>query len=461
MNGGSDTGAAKYAATNGGWNSGTGVFTPTSGDPSAVSPTLVGQFASVFVDGATTPVFIGRVTARDSTTITVSTTAKSGTAPTTAGSGISINVGGVWLGPVGAVSFPFGFITTTQTNAAGDTFRVNFVNGTNYAITAAMTHGNAGPGVFQGCSGTAGDGGKATFDGGTSGASYILLTVSGAENSFRDLIFQNNGATGNQVGVTTLQNRAFFWRCVFNSLRGTGVKLGGGSSLLFECEAYGCGQNNSSTHSGFELSNTMAVRCISHDNAGSNINGFYVNGGTTTLDSCIADTNGGSGILVVQNGQNFFIKNCDIYNNGGSGVSITALAVIMMIENINLAKNGAAGSGYGISDTGGSSIIQVLNCGFGSGTQANTSGPTNGLNAANVIGSITYASNITPWVDPANGDFRINLAAAQGTGRGNFTQTAASYAGSVGYPDVGSNQHLGGGGGKILRSSTIEGLGTI
>ena len=37
-----------------------------------------------------------------------------------------------------------------------------------------------------------------------------------------------------------------------------------------------------------------------------------------------------------------------------------------------------------------------------------------------------------------NGDFRINLTAAKGTGRGTYMQTAASYTGTVGYPDVGA-----------------------
>jgi hypothetical protein len=57
-------------------------------------------------------------------------------------------------------------------------------------------------------------------------------------------------------------------------------------------------------------------------------------------------------------------------------------------------------------------------------------------------GTVTYANDVTPWVDPANGDFRINLAAAKGAGRGTFTQTAASYTGTIGYPDIGAAQHL-------------------
>lgn len=60
MNGGSDAGSATVTYTNGGWNSGTGVFTPASGNPSSAGVT-VGQFASVYADGGTTPAFVGRI----------------------------------------------------------------------------------------------------------------------------------------------------------------------------------------------------------------------------------------------------------------------------------------------------------------------------------------------------------------------------------------------------------------
>ena len=96
-----------YSATNGGWNSGTGVFTPTSGNPSL--SVTAGDFAHVFVDGSTTPTRIARVTSVNSTTVTLSTTAGVGTAPTTAGRGVFFNSGGGWggAGGGGGVSFSF------------------------------------------------------------------------------------------------------------------------------------------------------------------------------------------------------------------------------------------------------------------------------------------------------------------------------------------------------------------
>jgi hypothetical protein len=81
------------------------------------------------------------------------------------------------------------------------------------------------------------------------------------------------------------------------------------------------------------------------------------------------------------------------------------------------------------------------------------------LNATDAVisGNVTYANDVTPWTDPANGDFRISLAAAKGAGRGTYTQTAASYAGTVGYPDIGAAQSTGGGGSSSSRMVNIRG----
>lgn len=89
---------------------------------------------------------------------------------------------------------------------------------------------------------------------------------------------------------------------------------------------------------------------------------------------------------------------------------------------------------------------------------ANTSGQTNGLDDFDIIGSVTYANDVTPWVDPANGDFRIDLAAAQGTGRGAFLQTDGSHAGTVSYPDIGAAQHEdAGGSGATVHMPNLNG----
>jgi len=448
VNAGSTTsGTATYTATNGGWNSGTGVFTPTSGDPSAT--VSVGDFASVYLDAATLAVFVGRVTAVSSTTITVSTTAKSGTAPTTGGSGLTCKVGGCWKGPNAAIGFPFNFAAAAMTDSSANPCRVNFKNNAIYSITAAMTQTLLGNLAFQGYSATAGDGGRAIIDGGTSGSSYVLLTISGLIGLTRDLIFQNNGATGSADGVSVTGTRQMMSGCVFNSIRGSGLAFSGSAStILSEIEAYACNQSNTSGKGGLDLAGSAVMygtRLIAHDNAGNNSFGIRLGSAFSILDDVIVETNGGAGIVLSSVNGVYVLNNVDAYSNGGSGVLANSIGNIsLQIENSNLVKNGA----YGIDVSAISSLSNVLlrNNGYGAGTQANTSG--NIISGINLVSenAVTYASNVTPWVDPANGDFRINLAAAKNTGRGAFTQTASSYAGAIGYPDIGAAQAQSAGG---------------
>jgi hypothetical protein len=455
LNAGSTTAdVAAYTATNGNWSSTTGVFTPTSGNPSL--SVAVGDFCSVYPDAATVGVFVARVTAVSSTTITLSTTAKAGTAPTTGATGISLKAGGAWKGPNGASGFPFGFVASTLTNAAGSLPRVNLKGGTNYAITAAMTHAN--PGVtFQGYTSSPGDGGRATVDGGTSGASYTLLTLSGAAQGcvLADMLLQNNGVTGSVTALSVQGTNSVVFRCVVSNVRGSGFLTGNNGVVLAECEGYGCNQSNGSGLGGFWLNgNGLAIRCVSHDNAGTNSSGYVVSG-HNQLVRCIADTNGSHG-LNLSNAVMVAMTQCEAYNNSSDGVRIgNAGNPGFYIESCNFVKNG----GYGVNGSGAGTFVGfLLNCGFGSGTQANTSGATVTLKGIVESGSITYAPDVTPWVDPANGDFRINLAAAKGTGRGAFTQTQAGYAGTVAYPDIGAAQPQevtggGGSGGGVLISS--------
>lgn len=444
--GSTNAAAAAFTYASGTWVASTGVFTVASGDP-ASDGVAVGDWASVYADGATVGVFVGRVTARDATTITVSLTAKSGTAPIDGTNTRTLKIGGAYLGPNAAEAFPLAFVQNTMTNAAGDSFRITFIG--TFSITAAITHANAGPGRFQGATATAGDGGRATIDGGTAGASYALLTLSGANNHIEDLVFQNNGATGSASGLVISGAESMARRCVTNSVRGYGISLSTGNAACVEHESFSCNQSNTAALGGIHATGAFLLRCISHDNAGSNGNGFIVGAAATmAVQSCIADSNAGIGFNVTGSVVACF-NNCDAYNNTSDGVRLAnATAAGFQLESCNFVKNG----GWGINGSGaGTKNGMVVNCGFGAGTQANTSGTITGEGAMSLEGSVTYANDVTPWVDPANGDFRINLAAAKGAGRGTFTQTAASYAGTIGYPDIGAAQHLSTGGGAARR----------
>lgn len=269
-----------------------------------------------------------------STTITVSLTAKSGTAPTDGTSNRTLRVGGAWEGPNGTSSFPIGFIQATLTNASADIPRVNFRNEATYSITSAMTHSVAGPTVFQGFTTSYGDLGKAVVDGGTSGVSYILMTLNAANLQLLDFVFQNNGATGTANGLACNGADNFIARCVVNNVRGYGFANGiSNGQVMIECEAYLCNQSNNVNTGGFSLGITTGYysRLLSHDNAGSNSVGFRISASTAQLNNCIADSNGSDGFQSSSNSVLSLIG-CDSYNNGGDGLdhnSTTAVFVYL------------------------------------------------------------------------------------------------------------------------------------
>lgn len=450
-NAGSSTGAAAYSSINGNWD-GTSVFIPT--DSSNPSGTVnVGDWASIYLDAAAVSAYVARVTAVTNAVnggIVLDTAAKAGTAPGSGATGNSITVGGVWKGPNANDLFPFNFASNTLTNSSGNVPRVNYQNGATYAVTAAATHSLAGPIIFQGYSSSPGDFGKATIDCATAGASIVMLTVSGANCDLSDFIISNSGATsGSSDGLVITGAECNGTRIVAHDVRRAGITCGGTASSLVECETYLCNKGNTASLGGINATGTgvLLLRCISHDNATANASGF-VTGGTasTTAISCISDSNGANGFLFNGTGS-LFLMGCDVYNNGAAGLDMTtASATSIKIQNCNFIKN----TTYGITSSG-SSIRNgsIVNCGFGSGTSTNSSGSmASNLGGLNVYGTITYAADVTPWSAPATGDFRVNLAAAKGAGRGVFTETQVSYTGTVSYPDIGAAQHADSGSGQ-------------
>lgn len=440
---------ADFTYASGNWVASTGVFTVASGDP-ASDGVAVGDFASVYADGSTETGFVGRVTARDATTITVSLSAKAGTAPTDGTGDRTLKIGGAWQGPNGASGFPYTIVGFALKNTSNNELRINIKNESTYNVTAAITNTIAnGPFTVQGYTASYGDGGKFTLDGGGSGSAYVLLSLQQTGVTLRDAILNRNGATGSATGLSVTGVGCRIEGVVCSNMRGLGIfVLTGGSVVLRECEVFG-----SASTGGIRVNATagsFVARCISHDNAGY---GFAATSTNFVFTSCIADSNTSDGFIATGTGHFGIFSQCDSYNNGGDGIETY---VSNTVENCNLIKNG----GWGILGTGAllnSGICSgvIRNNGFGSGSQANTSGATSGIEAMEVSGSLTYAANDTPWVDPANGDFRISLAAAKNAGRGVFTQTAPTYAGTISYPDIGAAQAAAAGGG--VRIPNIRG----
>jgi hypothetical protein len=450
MNGGSDENTSpSYSATNGGWDSGTGVFTPISGDPSA--SVTIGQYAHVFTDGSTTPTFIGRVTAVNSTTVTVSTTLKSGTAPTTAGTGISINVGGVWKGPNGTDVFPVNFVTGALKGTTSTAPRINFKNNADYTPTATMTiPATSSPVIYEGYATTVGDEGQAKFDGGT-GTKFLVLNANSLNTgSIKYIWFYRNGSSGSNIsGITCNNTTVEFYRCVFSNMSSSGVTSSTFAGATYvECESY---SNNAV---GFGLG--CCIRCIAHSNG---TYGFDYTNWQQSLaaENCVAHNNGSNGFHIrATAARNFIFRNCDAYENTGAGFNIQRDAgsgnFYILLENCNSIKN--SNYGVAISGSGTAHILLFRKIGLGAGTQANTSGGIQSVSGHIIENtSFSYPNDVTPWVDPENGDFRISLTEAKGAGQGTFLQTSSLYSGgTIGYPDIGAAQHLDSGG------STVKGM---
>jgi hypothetical protein len=462
--------AAAFTYAGGTFVRSSGVFTVASGDP-ASDGVAVGDFASVYTTaGASVATFVGRVTARDATTITVSTAAIAGATSSVSESAAAATckVGGAWAGPSGSVAFPFNFAAATLTNSSGDTPRVNIKGdatetNTEYSISTGMTHTLAGSVRFQGYTSSIGDGGKARIDASTN--AIVYLACSGARTDLLDMIFSGSASSGSNAGVTVSGSNCYLQGLTIYGARSHGLSCTGAGAVVVECEAYGNDTANAANTAGFYTSVACTyVRCISHNNgsAGSNAFGFRADASChATYHKCIADSNDSDGFRMTQSGNSFIVMvGCDSYGNGGDGLElVNSASCSVLIDSCNFTKNG----GYGVTYSGSGGIHGLLvNCGFGAGSEANTSGATNSsaISPLDVVGTVNYDSNDSPYVDAANGDFRITLADAKGAGRGAFTQKQSSYSGTVGYPDIGAAQHddAGGAGGMIVHPGMSGGI---
>lgn len=158
LNAGSTTdNAAIITATNGAYTQGAGagggtsdLFAAASGTP--FSGASAGMWISIYNDGASVTTYIAPITAVNGggASVDVESARSMGTRPTNAASGKTGKVGGALAGPVGTVAIPFGLASAAARNTNGDPIMVNFLSGTSYTPTAAMTHGNNGPIFWQG-----------------------------------------------------------------------------------------------------------------------------------------------------------------------------------------------------------------------------------------------------------------------------------------------------------------------
>lgn len=425
LNAGDDAGSPSMSDT-----AGTGSVSTVTHQYTSVATNgavSVGQFISIYSGAATVPAFIARITAvsggsGSAWVISYSTTAISGTEPTTA-STYKAQVGGAWKGPSAAVTFPFNFLTKAATDAAADPVRCNLKNNGTYNVTAASTitsSANMDLLTYQGYSSSPGDGGVAVIDGGTSGASFSPLTVGAAALgvTLRDLRIQNNGATGSAAGLITANSQALFERVTACNVRGAGFTVSGTTGLVANnCEAFNCNQSNTATTGGFlgGAGGAYLRGCISHHNTGTNNCGFV--GPILMLVDCIADSNGLHGIFTNTATGLCQFNFCTSSNNGGDGIRNGVGTAMVDVINCLFVSN--TGTGVNQSSAPAAAVARVANCAF-----YNNGAQTAGIN--DVSGSITLTGN--PFAD-TTGNFGLNNiasvgASCRGAGFGIFIETA-------------------------------------
>lgn len=412
--------------TNGSWG-GTSVFTPASGNPQT-DGVVAGMWASVYIDGGSPPavaVYVARVLSVNATTITLSTTAFSGTAPAN-GANRTCRIGGAWVGPSGTSGFPLTFVSAAMKDANGDSLRVNLKNDQQYNITTNISISSAGLITTEGYHTTPGDGGRAVIDGTSVAGDFI--TDSGASKRYRYLVIQN-AATG--LGLNVTGGSSIVDAVVVNGCR-SGIASGFSTgNFAVECEVYNC------SRFGYDFAG-LCLRCYAHNcGAGNNgDSGFYASGPLFLVD-CISESNNGNGFYALTGQTMLVVVGCDAYNNAADGFYLWA--TYNRIESSNACKNG----GWGINVIGTTFAI-TWNCGFGSGADANTSGQISPVsnNTGNVVvnGSVTYTNPTNPYLAPATGNFTIASPQSTYHGKGTFTQTLGGKTGSVAFPPIGAVQ---------------------
>lgn len=406
---------------------------------------VVGMWVSVYItSGATVATYIAKITTVGATTFVTSATLFMGTVPADGASTMSAKIGGAWAGPSSAVTFPWTMLSNAAVNATAQVLRYNMKNDQSHSMNASSTLVtiNNGPFVVQGFTTIFGDFGRTTITGPASGTSAAVINSNASTWVFADLIITNNGSTGTAQGIS-LSTNCLVIRCSVSGMRGNGVTLASNGACAIETEAYGNNLSNTGNTGGFGLSGgTSCYRCVSHDNTGSGFN-LTVGSNTVVLVNCIGETNTVAGINISA-ANSATISGCDVYNNV-NGIAVSGAGRVY-IENCNIVKNSTAGI-----NVSGVAIVDYWNCAFpAAGTTANGADlvETNGANTAH--GSLTIVTNTTPWTDPDNGDFRLKAGGiGLQAGRGTFTELATSYAGTVGYPDVGAAQAIASSGSSI------------
>lgn len=386
----------------------------------------------MYVSGGTGSVTAGwyQITARtNSTTVTVDRSTG-----LTAGTGVTLKIGGALATPTTAVSLMT--VTGIVTWVKSGTYTV----GTGITFPAHGT-GYSAVNFVQGYTTTRGDRStrptiRATaaitiFTMGVEGLSLINLDIDG-----------NSVSTVTGVSISGRYNSVV--DCVIRRTTVNGVTFGGGNSVMIRSEVTGCTGTTAVLNSN---ASAISIRnCNVHDNTvpgincGTNPAGIQVNG-------CLVYNNTGASSDGIVGAYEFGVNNCTIYGNGRDGVRLTGgfPSIGYAITDNILVSNGGYGINFSTAPVNAPQAYATIayNAFYG-----NTSGSRN--NVSTGTGDVTLTGD--PFTNAGSGDFSLNNTSGAGA-----ACRAAGFPGvfpggtTTGYLDMGSVQHqdTGGGGGVV------------
>jgi hypothetical protein len=443
LNAGSTSGAATYTSSAGNWD-GSANFTPTDGSTpsSTISP---GMWASVYTGSPGAATYIAQITSVGSGidgAITLSSTAKFGTAPTSNTGGASIRVGGAWasLGIIAiGAALNSGTVTqSTRINIQAGTY-ANTTSGLNFSLAGSTT----APLWWRGYQNTPGDqDGNPTAIAGTNIPAITFttgqMTISGTHQIFSSLDV-SGACTSTNGQVNVIGAISCFYR--FRSTNTAGSATSYAIRLSSTATCVSC----------YFKASTTANYCVATTASGnaSWLFGCYIGGGITGylqnnsayLVHSVFDSQAGDGI--VNAGSPLGVINCTFYNQSGNGINISTTPTDMaLIANCYFDTITTSGK-YAINNSTGTStdLVRCVGNAF-----YNCAGNVTGLGDFPLIFDNGTLSN-SALFSPASQVFTIN---SLGYNLG-FPGGLEKLASSVGYLDIGALQHLGGGLGQIMR----------
>lgn len=309
--------AASLTYASGSWVQSTRVFTVASGNP-VTDGVAVGDWVSVYPDGNTVTPFIGQVTARDATTITISSTISMGTAPTNGTANRTLKVGGAW-----ANFLSLGSGSPFISGNVPLSMRINCKAGTysHTSSTISCSAGTTGQNALhiRGYRTAIGDLDDETVDSLTGGVDLPLVTFTTGRIviSGTGAVYVSNldltGAPANPVLQVAKLTNSRVKNTNAASSSAAALTASGSSVYVVNCDIEG----TSLTATVLNVTGSLVV--VSGCTVREGGTGIRISGGTSSISRCIVDSPAVDGIAVAS-AISAILQENTIYDCGRDGV---------------------------------------------------------------------------------------------------------------------------------------------